>query len=376
MFREALRPAWVEVSLKNLEYNIKNILGKIGPGKECIGVVKADGYGHGAVEVGKILLANGVTTLAVATLREAISLREAGFSCPIVHLGLVPTMYGHILLDYDLTPVTASLENASALSDLAKAKGKILHGFVAVDTGMGRIGLLPNDDSVLEIQKINQLSNYKLKGIFSHFATSDEKDKTYANLQIDKYINFCECLEKSGVEIAVRTFANSAAIMELPHSHYHAVRPGIILYGCYPSGEVNPEFLSIKPVMSVKANIVQLKSVSTGSSISYGRRFTTERQSLIGTLTLGYADGYPRPLNGQGRVIVKGCYAPVVGNICMDQCMIDVTEVPYVKEGDEVILMGSDGKLSITAEEIAEKTGTISYEILCAFGQRLPKVYI
>ncbi len=376
MFKEALRPAWVEINVENLTYNIKNIQNKIGPKKECIGVVKADGYGHGAIEVVKVLLNNGVNTVAVATLSEAISLRDAGFTCPIVHLGLVPAMYGQILLDFDITPVTASFENASALSDLAKTQGKTLYGFIAIDTGMGRVGLIPNEESIKEIKKINQLSNFKVKGIFSHFATSDEKDKSYAKLQLDQYANFCKDLEKFDIQIPMKTFSNSAAVMELPQSHYDAVRPGIILYGCYPSGEVDKGQLSIKPAMSVKANIVQLKRVPAGTSISYGRRFTTSRESLIGTLTLGYADGYPRPLNGQGRVIVGGCYAPVVGNICMDQCMIDVTDVSGVKEGDPVILMGSDGKLSITAEEIAEKTGTISYEILCAFGQRLPKVYV
>lgn len=375
MYKEALRPVWAEINLSNLDYNIKQIKQKVGD-KEIIGVVKADGYGHGSVEVSKVLLENGVKTLAVATLQEAITLREAGITCPVIMLGVTPEMYAHTLLKYDITPVTSSYENASAISEAAKAAGKVIEAFAAVDTGMGRIGFLPGDESVEEFKKISRLSNLKIKGLFSHFATADEKDKTYAEQQLSYYTNIYEKLKQAGVDIPLRTFANSAAIMEIPAAYFDAVRPGIVLYGCYPSNEVNKNQLSIKPVMSVKANIVHLKKVGPGFSVSYGRRFTTQRESLIATLTLGYADGYPRYLSGKGRVIVNGIYAPVVGNICMDQCMVDVTDVPDVKLGDEVVLMGSQDSLTILADEIGEKTGTINYEIVCAFGQRLPKIYV
>jgi len=229
---------------------------------------------------------------------------------------------------------------------------------------------------VEEIAQIDKLSNLRIKGIFSHFATADEKDKTYANEQLDKYDMFYKKLLDKGIDVKYRTFANSAAIMELPAAYYDAVRPGIILYGCYPSQEVDREKFLIKPVMSIKANIIHLKTIGPGFSISYGKKFTTDRESIIGTLSLGYADGYPRCLSGKGRVIVNGVYAPVVGNFLMDQCMIDVTGVPDVKLGDEVVLMGSQGGLTIHADEIGEKTGTINYEVVCAFGQRLPKVYV
>ena len=375
MIKEALRPVWAEINLSNLDYNIKQIQKKAN-GKEIIGVVKADGYGHGAVAVSQVLLENGVKALAIATLQEAISLREGGITCPIIMLGITPEMYVDTLLEYDITPVTTSFANAEAISLAAKETGRVLEAFIAVDTGMGRIGFLPDDEGVSEILKISRLSNLKIKGLFSHFATADEKDKAYAENQLSRYNAFYENLKKAGVEIPLKTFANSAAIMELPAAHFDAVRPGIILYGCYPSPEVDREQLSIKPVMSIKANIVHLKKVSSGFSVSYGRKFTTERESLIATLALGYADGYPRYLSGKGRVIVNGVYAPVVGNICMDQCMIDVTDVPDVKLGDEVVIMGSQGGLTILADEIGEKTGTINYEIVCAFGQRLPKVYI
>ncbi len=375
MWKDALRPVWTEINLSNLDYNIKQIRQKVGD-KEIIGVVKADGYGHGSVEVSKVLLENGVKTLAIATLQEAITLRESGITCPIIMLGITPELYVDTLLHYDITPVTSSYENAAALSKAAEAEGKTIDAYVALDTGMGRIGFLPEDESIEEFIKINRLTNLKIKGLFSHFATADEKDKTFAALQLSHYNTMYEKLEQAGVAIPSRTIANSAAIMELPSAYFDAVRPGIVLYGCYPSQEVDRNRLSIKPVMSVKANIVHLKKVPSGSSVSYGRRFMTERESLIATLTLGYADGYPRYLSGKGRVIVNGVYAPVVGNICMDQCMIDVTDVPDVKLGDEVVLMGSQGDLMIPADEIGEKTGTINYEIVCAFGQRLPKVYI
>lgn len=375
MWKEALRPVWAEINLSNLDYNIKQIRQKVG-GKEIIGVVKADGYGHGSIEVSKVLLENEVKTLAVATLQEAITLRKGGITCPVIMLGITPELYADTLLAYDITPVTSSYENATAISNTAAASDKVISAYVALDTGMGRIGLLPVDETVEEIRRISRLSNLKIKGLFSHFATADEKDKTYAELQLSHYNAIYDKLKLTGVDIPSRTIANSAAIMEIPSAHFDAVRPGIVLYGCYPSQEVERNQLSIKPVMSVKANIAHLKRVPPGFSVSYGRKFTTERESLIATLTLGYADGYPRCLSGKGRVIVNGVFAPVVGNICMDQCMVDVTDVPDVKLGDEVVLMGSQGDLTILADEIGEKTGTINYEIVCAFGQRLPKVYV
>ncbi|QOX64972.1 alanine racemase [Anoxybacterium hadale] len=375
MYQEALRPAWAEINLSNLEYNIKQIQSKAG-NKEIIGVVKADGYGHGAAAVSKVLLENGVGTLAIATLQEAISLRESGFTCPIIMLGITPEQYADTLLQYDITPVVCSVENAAAISAAAASAKKTIEIYAAVDTGMGRIGVLPNDEGAEEILKISLLSNLRIKGLFSHFATADERDKAYAQSQLSLYENFYQKLSEAGISIPARTIANSAAIMEIPDAHYDAVRPGIILYGCYPSSEVDRTLFSIKPVMSVKANIVHLKKVPAGFSVSYGRKFTTSRESIIATLTLGYADGYPRFLSGKGRVIVNGVFAPLAGNICMDQCMIDVTDVPGVKLGDEVVLMGSQGELTILADELGEKTGTINYEVVCAFGQRLPKVYV
>ena len=378
MYKEAIRPAWVEVNLSNLDYNIKNIIAKAGPDKEIIGVIKADAYGHGSVAVADVLRQNGVKTFAIATLQEAITLREAGATEAIIMLGLTPDMYADTIVKYDITPVVCDSMNAKAISDAAAAAGKIVEGLIAVDTGMGRIGYLADDTetAIFDIKKIEMLPNFKIKGMFSHMATADAYDKTFSHQQEEKYNRFYDALTAAGISIPFKTLANSASIMELPTVHFDAVRPGIILYGCYPSAEVDKNQLSIKPVMSVKANIVHLKDVPVGFSCGYGRKFIAERPSRIATLALGYADGYPRPYSAYAKVIVNGVVCPVAGNICMDQCMVDVTDVPEVKVGDEVIIMGTDGVNTILADDIADATGTINYEICCAFGQRLPKVYV
>ena len=377
MYKEALRPAWAEINLSNLDYNIKNIKAKIGD-REMIGVIKADAYGHGSVKVAEVLRENGCKTFAIATLHEAITLRNAGATEEIIMLGLTPDMYADTIVKYDITPVVCSSENAKAISEAAGRAGKVVFGLIAVDTGMGRIGYLADDIdfAVEDIKKISELENFKIKGMFSHMATADAFDKTYSHQQEAKYNKFYEALIDAKIEVPFKTLANSASIMELPSIYYNACRPGIILYGCYPSDEVDKEQLSIKPVMSIKANIVHLKDVPVGFSVGYGRKFISERPSKIATITLGYADGYPRPYSAFAKVIVNGVMAPIAGNICMDQCMIDVTDVPDVKVGDEVIVVGTDGVNTILADDIANATGTINYEICCAFGQRLPKVYV
>ena len=378
MYKEAIRPVWAEINLSNLDYNIKSIKEKVGADKQVIGVIKADGYGHGSVMCANVLRENGVKTFAVATLQEVITLRNAGAKEEIIMLGLTPDMYADTIAEYDITPVVCDSANAKAISDAAAKAGKTVFGLIAVDTGMGRIGYLADEieTSVEDIKKIASLPNFKIKGMFSHMSTADAADKTYSHEQEAKYNAFYEALTKAGIHIPMRTLANSASIMELPSIYFDAVRPGIILYGCYPSNEVDKKQLSIKPVMSVKANIIHLKDVPENFSVGYGRKYISEKPARIATIALGYADGYPRPYSAQAKVIVNGVVCPIAGNICMDQCMIDVSNVPNVKVGDEVIVMGSDGVNTILADDIAEATGTINYEIVCAFGQRLPKVYV
>lgn len=378
MYKEAVRAAWAEINITNLDFNIKQIKEKVGPGKKITGIIKADAYGHGAVKVATVLRANGIESFGVATLSEAIRLRNAGFLLEeIVILSLTPDPYIDTIIDYRLSPVVCDYKNAEAISKAAKKANIIINGYVAVDTGMGRIGYNPeNSASIDDIKMMQNLSNFKIQGLFSHFATADEADKTYTTVQEQRFMVFYKKLLKAGVTIPCRTIANSAAIMEVASTHYEMVRPGIILYGCYPSSEVDKNQLQLRPVMSVKANITQLKKVPAGNSISYGRKFTTRQDSIIATIPIGYADGLPRPYSSKGKAIVNGVFAPIAGNICMDQCMLDVTHVPYPRLGDEVTLMGKDGIYEILADDIATATGTINYEIVCAFGQRLPKVYV
>ena len=378
MYKEALRPVWAEIDLRNFDYNVKNIIKKVGKERQLIGVIKADAYGHGAVECAQVLRDNGCKIFAIATLHEAIVLREAGAREEIICLGLTPDLYADTVVKYDITAVTCSESNAKAISDEAVRQGKQASVLIAVDTGMGRIGYQAEDvdRAAKEIAAMEQMPNLTVRGMFSHMSSADCIDKAYAMFQANRYKSFYEGVTARGVKLPMRTFANSASIMEIPDVYYDAVRPGIILYGCYPSDEMRREELDIKPVMSVKAAIVHLKDVPAGFSVGYGRKYISKKPAKIATIALGYADGYPRPYSSQAKVIVNGVLCPVAGNICMDQCMIDVTEVPDVKLGDEVIVMGSDGKLSVTADDIAHATGTINYEITCAFGQRLPKVFI
>ncbi|MDR2088377.1 MAG: alanine racemase [Clostridiales Family XIII bacterium] len=375
MFSKTLRWAWAEVDLRKLAFNMRLVKKSVGTGR-VIAVVKADAYGHGAVPVSRVLLENGADTLAAGTLQEAVALREAGFTCPVLILGLTPDDCCGTLAEYDITPVTASYENARAIARAAEAAGLRKNVFVAVDTGMGRIGVPADESGVAETVRIHSLPGLRLQGIFGHFATADERDKGYAREQAERFDRFCERLKASGVDPGLRTHANSAAVMDLPETHLDAVRPGIMLYGCYPSAWSNAEDFPLQPVLSVKARITFLKTVPCGTSVSYGRTFTTRRESRIGTLALGYADGLPRSLTGKGRVLVRGAYAPIVGTICMDQCMIDVTDIPGAALGDEAVVLGAQGGHRVSAEEIGEKAGVINYEVLCGFGQRLPKVYV
>ena len=379
MYQEALRPAWVEISLSNLTHNIRRIIEKVGSADRIIGVIKADAYGHGAIRTAETLRQNGIHRFAVANLTEAIELRNAGFADEqIIVLGLIPSSYADFAAAYDLTVVLCDSTNALAFSAAAQKRDCTVKALIAVDTGMGRIGYLAEDaaSAAADIRKILSFPSLEILGLFSHLSTADAADKTFCRHQEAQFLAFDRTLRENGLNLPIRTLANSASITELPELIFDFVRPGIILYGCYPSAEVDHAKIDLRPVMSVKADIVHLKDVPSGFSISYGRAFTTTRPSRIATIGIGYADGLPRAYSKKARALVNGMSVPIAGNICMDQCMLDVTDVPNCKIGDEVILMGSDGQNQITAEEIAEATGTINYEVLCAFGQRLPKIYL
>ena len=380
MYKEALRQAWVEIDLSAVEHNIEEIRGKIGNSCNIIGVVKADAYGHGSVECAKCMKKCGVKAFAVATIEEALELREEGIDDEILLLGIAPDMCADIIIDYDLTPVVATYKSAKAISDMALEKETVRNIFLVTDTGMGRIGYRIENEREKELAKqeilmIDELEGVRIVGMMSHFSTADEKSKEYTYHQLDLFNDFYEELSIGGINFNWITISNSAAVIDYPNAHFDAVRPGIILYGCYPSNEVNKENFDLKPVMSVKANITYIKTVPKGTSISYGRKFIAERESRIATIAIGYADGYSRLLSGKAEVLLKGKRVPVIGNICMDQCMIDVTDIDDAEKCDEVIIMGESEYDAITAEELAEKEGTVNYEILCSFGMRLPKIY-
>lgn len=374
MFKH-LRPVWAEIDLDKLAHNMREIR-RIARSENIIAVVKADAYGHGAVDVAPVLLKNGANRLAVAVQSEAVELRRAGIECPIMILGFTPPNLIDNLLKYDIEQTVFSYKFASKLSKMAQKKNKIARIHIALDTGMGRIGYLPNEESAEEVYNISKLPNIIIEGIFCHFSTADEKDKTYTYDQVKKYDAFYEKLKEKKVYIKMRHIANSAAIIDLPETHYEAVRPGIIIYGYYPSDEVNKENINLKPVMTLKTNVVHIKTLPAGEYVSYGRKYKTEKESIIATLPIGYADGYSRLLFQKGKVILRGKFAPVIGKICMDQCMIDVTEIDGAKIGDEVILIGEDENNKFTADTIAELIGTINYEVICMIGKRVPRVYV
>lgn len=374
MFRH-LRPVWAEVDLDKLAHNMREIR-RVSKSKDIIAVIKADGYGHGALDIAPTLLENGATRIAVAVLSEAIELRRGGIEKSIVVLGFTPPSLIDMLLRYDIEQTVYSYELSKEISLMAQKKNKIAKVHIALDTGMGRIGYLPNEESIEEVYKISKLPNIIIEGLFSHFSSADEKDKEYTMLQFNNYNDFYERLLQKGVKINIRHIANSAAIIDFPEAHFEAVRPGIILYGYYPSNEVFKDRIDLKPVMSLKTNIVHIKTLPAGEYISYGRKFKTNRESIIATLPVGYADGYTRLLYNKAMVIINGSFAPVIGRICMDQCMVDVTDLKDIKLGDEVILMGEQGNSKFTADNIAELIGTINYEITCMISKRVPRVYI
>lgn len=365
-----------EIDLDAVAYNIKNIRKKVKKETMIMGVVKADAYGHGAVEVSKVLLYNGADWLGVAMIDEAVQLRKNNIMVPILILGYTPEAEIEDVVRYDIIQTVFSYEMAKMVSDAAVKLGKTAKIHIKVDTGMGRIGFIPEENIGDEVLKISKLPNIGINGIFTHFSTSDEKDKTFTKLQYDRFKYAIDEIEKKGIKLAVKHCANSAAIMDFDDLGFNMVRAGIILYGMYPSDEVIKENLSLKPVMSIKTHISYVKKVGKNIPVSYGRTYYTDKESVIATVPVGYADGYIRKMQNGGRVIVNGHYANIVGRVCMDQFMIDITDVPDVSSGDEVILMGSDGKLSITAEEIANVLDTINYEVVCMIGKRVPREYI
>lgn len=370
-----MRPVWAEIDLDILANNMKNIK-KLAGNKEVIAVVKADAYGHGALDVAPCLLENGASRLAVAMLTEAIELRNNNIKAPIMILGYTPLDLGEELINFDIEQTIYDLDYARELSSLAIKLNKKAKVHIAIDTGMGRIGFLPTDESFNSICEICSLDGLDVVGIFTHFSSSDEADKEYTQYQFNQIYDFIRKLKNNGINIPLKHASNSAAIIDLPNTYLDAVRAGIILYGYYPSNEVKKENLSIKPALTLKAKIAHVKELESNMYISYNRTFKTSRKSKIATIPIGYADGYIRTLKHDAKIIVNGQLAPIVGNICMDQFMIDVTDIPNVKTGDEVILLGESNGIKFNADDIAKCMNSINYEVLCLLKKRVPRAYI
>ena len=366
---------WAEVDLDAIAHNIKEIRKITNPNAKIMAVVKADAYGHGFLEVAKTLLENGADRLAVAVLQEGKQLRSRGVTVPILILGASGEEAVEDLINFDITPSVVTYEFAKALSYEAERKEKVTKIHIKIDTGMSRIGFLAGEDNeeiVDEIIKISKLPYIEIEGIFSHFATSDEYDKSYTLLQYGRFMDVCNRLEEKGLNIPIKHICNSAGIMMYPEMHLDMVRPGVILYGMYPSDEVDKSRLDLIPAMTLKSTITHIKEVEPGRGVSYGKEYITDKKTKIATVPIGYADGYLRKLAKHGKMIVDGVKVPIIGRICMDQCMIDVTNVHNIDKGDEVIIFGREG---VTVDDLAEWLETINYEVSCVIGKRIPRIY-
>ena len=377
MTKEKQTRTWREINLNAIEHNIKEVRKKVNEHTMIMGVVKADAYGHGAVEVSKAMLNAGVSRLAVAEVNEAEVLRKAGIDVPV--LILCPDNYVNIpkVIDLLVTPSVIDMEYARLLSDAAKKAGKTVNIHIKLDTGMTRVGFNTTDESLNTILEIANLPNIVIEGIFTHFACADVLDRSITDKQFEKYINFVNKLESKGLKIPIKHVANSATIMRFPEYHLDMVRSGIISYGYSPLEEGIPCDIDLIPAMTVKSKITRINNVPKEISISYGHTYTTEKdETKIATVPIGYADGYLRSLSGKVHMSLGGKPVPVVGRICMDQCMIDVTSVNNSNVGDEVIIFGDGRNSVITADTIAELSGTISYEIVCMLSNRVPFIFI
>ena len=365
-----------KVDLEAVAHNVREIRKLLLPGTMLMTIIKADAYGHGAVRVARRLEREQlVDAYGVAIAEEGIALRIAGITRPILLLGYTaPQMYEKIILNR-LMPTVFSLETARGLSDVCRELGMAVDIHIKIDTGMSRIGFIPSDQAADDILKISQLPGIRIKGIFSHFARADEKDKSSAYTQFRLFTAFADRIESSLGHKLTRHIANSAAIMEMPDTHLDMVRAGIITYGMYPSKEVDRTKLDLKPALSWHSHVSFVKTVPAGTPVSYGATFVTTRETRLATVPVGYADGYPRSLSNKGRVLIRDQYAPILGRICMDQFMVDVTDIPGVATSDRVILVGRDDSNLIPIEEPAELSGSFNYEFACNIGRRVERTY-
>ena len=366
---------WAEISLSAIGHNIEEVRKRLAPGVRLLAVIKADAYGHGAVRVGKYL-EDRVDYFAVATLEEAVELRENGIRLPILILGYTSPSQYEDLVAFDITQTIYSRETAELLDREAANQGKKAGIHIALDTGMTRIGFQVTEEDADVIADIGRLPHLKMEGLFTHFACADQKDKTYCSGQLEKFNRMVRMLEERKVEIPLKHVCNSAGIMEFDDFRYDMVRSGIVTYGLYPSEEVRKERLDLIPALEWKSRVIHVKEVGNGLGVSYGATYVThEGRTRIATVSAGYADGYPRALSSKGRVLIHGQYAPILGRVCMDQFMVDVSGIPDVRVEDVVTLVGRDGENSISIEEIADPAARFNYEMACGISRRVTRVY-
>ena len=369
------RPVWVEIDLDNLAHNMREVRRLTKPEAMCTAVIKADGYGHGALEIGSTLLENGADRFAVATLSEAIQLKKRFPSTEILILGYTPNHLLDCVLENKLIQTFYTLEQVIAYSNLAMSKNVTAKIHLKIDTGMHRIGMKADSETAEEILQMSKLPNIEIEGIFTHFATADDTDKSYTEGQVALFNNLMDELDFLGVNIPMKHVANSAAIIDLPKLDYDMVRAGIMLYGLYPSNEVIKANADLKQVMSLRAMVSHVKTLGPGEGISYGLTYKTTGEEQIASIPIGYADGFTRMFTGKAKGLLKGNKVDVVGRICMDQCMVNVTGLEC-HQGDIITLFGEDSGAYISIDEVASYIGTINYEIVCMIDKRVPRVYI
>ena len=376
MYEELMHRAWAEINLDAIAHNMQQIRKAVSSNSKIMAVVKADAYGHGFLQVAKTLIDNHADMLAVAVIDEAKQLRSRGIEVPILILGTTSYDHAEDIVDFDVMPTVFNYKFAKLLSDIAVKKDKDVKIHIKIDTGMSRIGYLyhgkEHDNVIKEILDISKLPNLEINGIFSHFSKADEPDSEYTELQFSRFTSLCNALEQNGLHIQYKHICNSAGLIKYPHMHLDMVRPGIILYGLYPEDALRSA-IDLKPAMELKAKITRVQTIPKGTPISYGGIYKTNADAKIATVPIGYADGYSRNLTGKAKMCVGEEIVNVVGKICMDQCMIDVTNVNNINEGDQVKVFGCD---KVTADSLAEWLNTINYEVVCFIGKRIPRIYL
>lgn len=375
---EKYQRVYAAVDLDAIRYNMEHMYANLKTGTKMIGVIKTDGYGHGAVPIGRELeKLDYVFGYAVATAEEALILRHAGLTKPILILGYTFPYCYEELIQQEIRPAVFRQDTIDELAACAAKHHKTVKVHVKVDTGMTRVGIRPDESGLAFLDKVLHTEGIELEGIFTHFARADETDKSCARKQLDRFRKFIRQIEETfDYSIPVKHCSNSAGIVELPEANMDVVRAGITLYGLWPSDEVSRNIVPLKPALALKSHIVYIKEVDKDVAISYGGTYVTPKQMRVATIPVGYGDGFPRGLSNKGYVLIRGRKAPILGRVCMDQFMVSVEDIPDAQEGDEVTLIGADGAEQITMEELGELSGRFNYELACDLGKRIPRVYM